>query len=80
MDIANEKDFHNLAFNFVRGLSNEQRKQLHVLMNCVDGADALEDELPSGLHDQACAGDPEAFLILQWNEESVNSVLDRGGE
>jgi hypothetical protein len=65
-----------LAWVFVRGLNNEQRKQLGVLVNHVDGVDGLEDEVPSALHDQACEGDKEAFEVLQWDEKTVERIVN----
>ncbi len=70
--------YNDLAFTFVRGLSNEQRKQLHVLTNHISGVDALEDEIPGALHDQAHDGDEEAWEVLKWEKETINNILERG--
>ncbi len=68
--------FNQLAWVFINSLNNEQRKQLHVLSNCDDGINALEDEVPSALHDQAHDGDEEAWELLNWDEPVVERILD----
>lgn len=69
--------FHELANEFVYNLTNEQRKVLGVLVLHDKGVDALEDEIPSALHDQAHDGDAEAFKVLQADKITIEDIFDR---
>jgi hypothetical protein len=65
----------DLAHRFVRGLTDEQRKELGVLIQHDEGYNALEDESAGALHDQACEGDEEAMLVLQADPETLEKIF-----
>ncbi len=69
---------NKLAWVLINSLNDEQRKQLHVLTNQLEGVTALEDEVPSALHDQSHNGDKEAWKLLEWDKDAVGDVVDRG--
>ena len=69
--------YHELANELVHSLTNEQRKELGILVMHDKGCDALEDEIPSALHDQAHDGDAEAFKVLQADKITIEDIFDR---